>query len=278
MLLDQTDLQISTLPAGSNKLKSLLLHIHLSSARTHSPYTDSIALVDSGCTAAAFADLDTIVTKHAIPTRKLIAPRPLRLADGAVSSWITDYFTACMTINQHTEVMLFYVTSLSPRTPVILGLPWLQQHEPYISWSSLQLRFTSPFCSRYCLQRTPRAGSHSDQNEDARAGSRSDHNEDMRSDQNEAVHLEARSDRNEMDHSSPAAPALTLTPRQPPPKAEYQAYVEDTNDEGEPQELGNKRQVRFGSEVTVQPFHSHEAPIQMKLNPNLTAFPIRGPS
>jgi hypothetical protein len=99
----------------------------------------------------AFADEETIVRTYNVTTRKLVAPRPLRLADGVACSFVTDYFTARMTIGPHTEEILLLVTKLSPKTPIILGIPWLQKHEPLPNWRALTIDFTSPYCSRRCI-------------------------------------------------------------------------------------------------------------------------------
>jgi hypothetical protein len=56
-----------------------------------------------------------------------------------------------MTIGEHTELILAYVTSLSPHIPLILGLVWLRQHDPDISWSQNTVTFSSPYCLRHCL-------------------------------------------------------------------------------------------------------------------------------
>ena len=99
----------------------------------------------------AFADEKTIVRRYNVTTKKLVAPRPLRLADGAACAFVTDYFTARMTIGTHSEAMLFLVTRLSPKTPIILGIPWLQRHEPTPNWKNLSITFTSPYCTRHCI-------------------------------------------------------------------------------------------------------------------------------
>ena len=99
----------------------------------------------------AFADEKTIVRRYNVATKKLVAPRPLRLADGAACAFVTDYFTARMTIGTHSEAMLFLVTRLSPKTPIILGIPWLQRHEPTPNWKNLSITFTSPYCTRHCI-------------------------------------------------------------------------------------------------------------------------------
>jgi len=81
--------------------------------------------VDSSSTAIAFADAESIIRKYNVITKKLLAPRPLRLIDGILTLLVTDYFTARMLIGLHTEAMLFFVTKLSPTTLIILGMPWL---------------------------------------------------------------------------------------------------------------------------------------------------------
>src|ERR1700722_2863695 len=47
--------------------------------------------------------------------------------------------------------MLFFVTKLSPATPIILGMPWLQKHEPRPSFRKLKICFDLDYCSRHCL-------------------------------------------------------------------------------------------------------------------------------
>ncbi|KAK3564775.1 hypothetical protein QTP86_026410 [Hemibagrus guttatus] len=51
----------------------------------------------------------------------------------------------------HYERLAFYVTS-SPANPVILGFPWLQHHDPQISWCKGELVCWSPTCLRECLR------------------------------------------------------------------------------------------------------------------------------
>ena len=117
MLLDQSALIISAnLRSANSDKKSILLQTQLSSLRTPSPWVfiDTVSLVDTGCTAVAFADKASIVSRCNVTTKKLLVPRPLRLADGVPASLITDYFTARMSIGAHTEIMLFFVTKLSP--------------------------------------------------------------------------------------------------------------------------------------------------------------------
>ena len=107
-------------------------------------------LVDSGCSARAFCDRG-FVRKHNIKTAPTPYRRTLLLADGReASSEIDQYFVAPLAIGNHEELCLFFVTDLSPETPLILGPPWLQRHNPAIDWMNLSLSFISPYCRNHC--------------------------------------------------------------------------------------------------------------------------------
>jgi len=45
-------------------------------------------------TIIAFTDVESIIRKYNVITKKLLAPRPLYLADSILTSLIIDYFTA----------------------------------------------------------------------------------------------------------------------------------------------------------------------------------------
>jgi len=98
-----------------------------------------------------FANAESIIRKYNVITKKLLAPRLLRLADSILTSLIMDYFTAQILIGLYTKVMLFFITKLLPTTPIILGMPWLQKHKPCPSFRKLKIRFDLDYCSRYYL-------------------------------------------------------------------------------------------------------------------------------
>ncbi len=50
----------------------------------------------------------------------------------------------------HTETISLFVFQ-SPQTPIILGLPWLEKHNPSISWSERQITQWSESCKQNCL-------------------------------------------------------------------------------------------------------------------------------
>jgi len=81
--------------------------------------------VDSSSTTMAFTNAESIIRKYNVITKKLLAPRLLRLIDGIPTSLIIDYFTTQISIGLYTKAMLFFITKLLPTTLIILGMPWL---------------------------------------------------------------------------------------------------------------------------------------------------------
>ncbi len=106
-------------------------------------------LIDSGCTVRGLAD-QALIQTHRIPTHEVSKPFGVDLADGKVAGIITHYVLLDMKVGQHAETSAFFITSLSSENPIILGLPWLQRHNPTIDWPSLSIVFQSPYCLRYC--------------------------------------------------------------------------------------------------------------------------------
>lgn len=54
----------------------------------------------------------------------------------------------------HRELLRLDAIS-SPLFPIILGLPWLQAHNPQIDWKSGSVKFQSAYCQRHCLETSP---------------------------------------------------------------------------------------------------------------------------
>lgn len=50
----------------------------------------------------------------------------------------------------HTETIRFYIIT-SPHNTVILGLPWLHQHNPLISWREDRILKWNPLCHSNCI-------------------------------------------------------------------------------------------------------------------------------
>jgi hypothetical protein len=88
-------------------------------------------------------------------------PRTLFLADGKTADKINEYIILPVSIENHNEYCLFFVTNLADNTLMIFGLPWLKRHSPYIDWAAMSLTFNSWYCLSHCcpqgLQTPPTA-------------------------------------------------------------------------------------------------------------------------
>ena len=91
------------------------------------------AMVDSGAT-EDFIDSE-VCKKHGIKMIKAKNPREIYLADGKPSAMgpVTHRTEVPMDISNHRESATFQVANLQHHE-VILGMPWLQEHNPTIDW------------------------------------------------------------------------------------------------------------------------------------------------
>jgi hypothetical protein len=55
-----------------------------------------------------------------------------------------------MAVSHHSKILTFNVAPLGGHN-IVLGLPWLQQHDPQLQWSSGKVTFTSDYCEQNCL-------------------------------------------------------------------------------------------------------------------------------
>ncbi|KAL0204491.1 hypothetical protein M9458_002509, partial [Cirrhinus mrigala] len=113
------------------------------------------ALIDSGA-AGNFIDRDFVATNH-LPILSCAPPVAVAALDGRPLGkgrveHTTDDLTLCLEPH-HQETIHFFIIS-SPHTPLILGYPWLNQHEPVISWSAGTIARWSPHCKQHHCQPT----------------------------------------------------------------------------------------------------------------------------
>ena len=135
--------------------KSLLVQTTLFLA--HNRLVTVRGLVDSGCSGRAFIS-KKFVQYHRLPTQPTPHPRTLLLADGRTADEIIEYTILPVSIGNHYEYCLFFITNLADETPIIFGLPWLKRHNPYINWAAMSLTFNSWYCLAHCCPqglRTP---------------------------------------------------------------------------------------------------------------------------
>ncbi|KAI2653118.1 Transposon Tf2-6 polyprotein [Labeo rohita] len=111
------------------------------------------ALIDSGA-AGNFIDADFVRTNH-LPILSCVSPVAVAALDGRpLGTGRIEHTTGDLTLHtepQHKETIRFFIIT-SPRTPLILGYPWLHQHEPTISWSEATITHWSSRCQPHSSQ------------------------------------------------------------------------------------------------------------------------------
>ncbi len=104
-------------------------------------------LVDSGAT---FSFIDqTFVAQHNNPVVKKSTPIPVEVIDGRTIAFgaITHERTPLeLRIGKHAKKIVLNIIS-TPHHPIILGLPWLEAHNPIIDWRSRTLTFSTQRCT-----------------------------------------------------------------------------------------------------------------------------------
>ena len=106
-------------------------------------------MVDSGAT-ANFIDSDSA---KELKTYKMEREENLTLFDGQESSAgkIKELVKGILNIGEnHSEIIQLRVTKLGDYD-IVLGLPWLRQHNPTVNWETLELKFESVFCIDTCI-------------------------------------------------------------------------------------------------------------------------------
>jgi hypothetical protein len=106
--------------------------------------TDQIkTLIDSG-SSRNFIN-STFTQKHNIPLVKLSKPRTVIAIDGEETTHpITHKVRLKITIEGRKFEQQFYVMPLGEDTNIILGMTWLKEANPHISWNDLTLSYDKP--------------------------------------------------------------------------------------------------------------------------------------
>ncbi len=127
--------------------------------RVNGEVIETTALIDSGAVGNL---IDSAFSKaHRIPLVACESRLAVAALDGRPlgSGWIqftTEDLSLC-TGAFHTETIRMFVIQ-SPQTPIILGLPWLEKHNPTISWPDKQITQWSEGCRQRCLDLTLQRG------------------------------------------------------------------------------------------------------------------------
>ena len=109
------------------------------------------AMTDSGAEGKAFIDRSWAESQK-LPMYPLKTPVGLEVFDGrpAECGPITHYVRAGMRIADHQQKsLLFFVTQLASY-PIVLGMPWLKQHDPRVGFAEHTVLFDSEYCHQYC--------------------------------------------------------------------------------------------------------------------------------
>jgi len=112
------------------------------------------AIIDSGAT-EEFIDRE-VCNKHRIKLIKTKNPGEIYLEDGKPSAMgpITHMTKVPMDISSHWELATFQVANLQNHE-VILGMPWLREHNPTLDWNDKRSTFNSERCTTRCHKSSP---------------------------------------------------------------------------------------------------------------------------
>ena len=110
-----------------------------------------LALIDSGAE-QSFLDAE-LVSQAGIGIEPLDSPVRVCALDGKSLALVTHRTEPLSLIlsGNHRELIQFLVFS-APKTPLVLGHPWLELHNPQIDWSTSKIMGWSSFCHSSCLQ------------------------------------------------------------------------------------------------------------------------------
>ncbi len=117
-------------------------------------YQDTIqscsALIDSGAE-GNFLDI-SVAAQWGIPAIPLPSPISVHSLNGLLLSSITHSTPSVSLVvsGNHHEVIELYLLD-SPGAPVVLGHPWLVQHNPHVDWSGNSVLSWSQSCLASCL-------------------------------------------------------------------------------------------------------------------------------
>lgn len=116
----------------------------LDTRRTH----ETRVLIDSGATGTFVSQ--SFVDKHFLTTYPLVEPVSVRNADGSLSQGgsITSYCEIILSAPPSFREKLTLEVAVLGQFDVILGLPWLERHNPLVDWKAGTMVFnrdTTPF-------------------------------------------------------------------------------------------------------------------------------------
>ena len=112
--------------------------------------TEVKALLDSGVS-NSFIHQDTAKKLKLKLLRKEEA-QSVNDTQGQSLGWITHIARVTLEAANHQEEINLNVIPLGIHG-LVMGLPWLQKHDPNIKWSERKIQFSSPFCKNHCIRK-----------------------------------------------------------------------------------------------------------------------------
>lgn len=108
------------------------------------------SLIDTGCSGYASID-ETFARYHSFSFNILKTPRTLKVIEGRSISLgrVTYGCRLQLSIDSHHETATFFVTKLGSY-PVVLGIPWLQRHDPELQFKDNTILFNSNHRKQIC--------------------------------------------------------------------------------------------------------------------------------
>jgi len=112
------------------------------------------AMIPSGAT-EDFIDRE-VFNKHGTKMIKAKCPLEIYLADREPSAMgpVTHMTQVSMDISSHRELAPFQMANLQNHK-VILGMPWLREHNPTMDCNDKSITFNSEQCTTWCLKCSP---------------------------------------------------------------------------------------------------------------------------
>ena len=104
---------------------------------------------DTGASAKSFID-EKFAKRQKLPVLELVKPFNLRLANGEIAGTISHAARTVLSFGEHLEELYCLVTPLA-KFDIILGMPWMELHDPHISFKERSCTFDSDHCKSECL-------------------------------------------------------------------------------------------------------------------------------
>ena len=126
-------------------------HLEIESSLSTSQISaQTLVMIDSGATSEFINS--SLVQRLGIPLLAKSRPRHLYTVDGShvKGGSVTHEVEITLRMKDHSEIVRLDVADIG-RHEIILGMPWLVRHNPFVDWERHRISFVSVHCSQQCL-------------------------------------------------------------------------------------------------------------------------------